>query len=96
MRCRGRVLNGIFVSAANADRFREAPEFYAPQFNGYGAMALADGKITDGNPLIWAIYKNRLYFFYSAEARASWVANVGANVEAARANWSSLSDNLSR
>lgn len=76
-----------FVSSANADRFQDAPDFYTPQFNGYGAMAMANARTTEGNPLIWAIFENKLYFFHTVNARSRWVRNVVANVEAATVNW---------
>ncbi|MEM8794308.1 MAG: YHS domain-containing (seleno)protein [Pseudomonadota bacterium] len=85
-----------FTSAANAARFADAPAIYAPRFNGYGAFAISQGRIAEGNPLIWAIYENQLYFFHSANARARWARDVSANVEAAKVKWTEIYEKLAR
>ena len=41
-----------------------------PQFGGYDPIALARGVALAGNPLEWQIVGDRLYLFYSAQARA--------------------------
>src|SRR5690606_3403573 len=55
-----------FASAANRDVFRSAPEIYAPQFGGHGAMGVARGYVSDSDPAMYAVFKQRLYLFYSA------------------------------
>ena len=34
-----------FTNSANADRFLDAPQAFLPQFNGYGAFAVASGRL---------------------------------------------------
>lgn len=85
-----------FKSAANRDRFAEAPEFYIPRYNGYGAQAVSVGRLAEGNPLIWAIFENRLFFFHSVEARNKWVQNPQVNIDSGVLNWKRLKLGLAR
>ena len=85
-----------FTNSANADRFLDAPQAFLPQFNGYGAFAVASGRLADGNPLIWALYENQLFFFHSVSARNEWVLNPTNYVEGGRLEWKKLSRQLVR
>ena len=72
-----------FSSAANLEVFSRAPEVYAPQFGGHGAMSLARGFLSDGNPLIYSVLNNRLYLFYSFGNRSAFLlGDKGARVDA--------------
>lgn len=83
-----------FTSAANADRFLEAPHAFLPKFNGYGAHAVALGRLAQGNPAIWALYENQLFFFHSISARNKWVENPAHYVEDGKLQWHKLSQDL--
>lgn len=83
-----------FTSAANADRFLEAPEAFLPKFNGYGAHGVALGRLAQGNPMIWALYENQLFFFHSVSARNEWVQNPAQHVEDGQQQWHKLSRDL--
>lgn len=85
-----------FTNSANADRFLDAPEAFLPQFNGYGAFAVASGRLADGNPKIWALYENQLFFFHSVGARNEWALNPADYVEGGRMEWKNLSLQLVR
>lgn len=85
-----------FENAANGERFLEAPEFYAPRFNGYGAFGLVDNRLTEGNPLIWALYNNQLFFFHSVKARYEWAQDPQVNLEKGAINWKTLKVELAR
>ena len=52
-----------FASAANRDIFKGSPEIYAPQFGGHGAMGIARGYVSDSNPAIYTVFKQRHYLF---------------------------------
>ncbi len=84
-----------FANAANRDIFKGAPEIYAPQFGGHGAMGMARGYVSDSNPAIYIVFKQRLYFFYSAANREAFLLAPDAAAIAAEANWAELSKNLS-
>src|ERR1700754_1812325 len=53
-----------FVSEANREIFKRAPEIYAPQHGGYCEMSLARGYLSDGNPRYYAVSRAKLYLFY--------------------------------
>ena len=83
-----------FVSAANRDVFKRAPEVYAPQHGGYCEMSLARGYLSDGKPQIYAVEKMKLYLFYSAANREAFLIATGEAIEQASANWETLAKGL--
>nr|WP_321455983.1 YHS domain-containing (seleno)protein [uncultured Cohaesibacter sp.] len=93
------VWNGVswlFASRANKEVFAHSPEVYAPQYGGHGALAMARGYASDSNPNVWAIYRNRLFLFYSYTARAAWAEAVDLHVERADGQWPNIKSTLSR
>ncbi len=76
-----------FASDANRQVFERAPSVYAPQFGGFGTTALARGFFSDGSPRVYAVFSNRLYFFYSAGNREAFDSAKIAMVEAAEQVW---------
>nr|WP_321974591.1 YHS domain-containing (seleno)protein [uncultured Cohaesibacter sp.] len=86
----------LFSSRANREVFVANPEVYAPMFGGHGALAMARGYISDSNPNVWAIYRSRLFLFYSYTARAAWAEAVDLHVERAIKNWKTLEANQPR
>ncbi|WP_299748033.1 YHS domain-containing (seleno)protein [Devosia sp.] len=85
-----------FATAANRDVFASAPEIYAPQFGGHGAMSVARGFVSDADPSIYAVYKERLYMFYSAGNREAFLLAPAEAATKAEANWPALSKVLVR
>lgn len=84
-----------FASAANRDIFMRAPEIYAPQFGGHGAMGVARGYVADSDPRIYTVFKQRLYLFYSAANREAFLLSPDAAAQAAEEQWAKLSKSLS-
>jgi YHS domain-containing protein len=84
-----------FATAANRDIFERSPEIYAPQFGGHGAMSMARGYVSDSNAAFYAVFKQRLYFFYSAANREAFMLAPDDAAIAAEANWAELSGTLS-
>jgi YHS domain-containing protein len=92
------VWNGVpwhFASAANRDVFLRNPEVYAPRFGGYGAMSLARGFLSKGNPRIYLVRNQKLYLFYSAGNRDAFQLAPEAAIANAEKNWPILSAGLS-
>lgn len=79
-----------FASAANRDVFLAAPEVYAPRWGGHCAMALARGYLSEGNPLIYVLYGQRLYLFHSVGNREAFGLSGAAAIAAASAVWEAL------
>jgi hypothetical protein len=46
--------------------------------------------------LFWAIVSDRLYLFYSDEARAAFVADAGRLIEAAERKWPDVARTVAR
>ena len=84
-----------FASAANRDIFAGSPETYAPQFGGHDVMGVARGFISDSDPRIYALFKQRLYLFYSAANREAFLLAPDAAGRTAAEKWPELSSNLS-
>lgn len=76
-----------FTNEGNRAAFAEHPEVYAPRFGGYDPVAIARGVSVPGHPLIWALDGQRLYLFYSAEARTAFLAEPDAIIERATRKW---------
>lgn len=84
-----------FATAANRDVFALAPEIYAPQFGGHGAMSVARGFVSDADPSIYTVYEQRLYMFYSAGNREAFLLAPAEAATKAEANWPALAKVLS-
>jgi YHS domain-containing protein len=85
----------LFATAANRDVFSRNPEIYAPQYGGHGAMSMARGFVSDADPLIFAVYKQRLYLFYSAANREAFLLAPDAAALRGHEHWEVLSKSLS-
>jgi hypothetical protein len=83
-----------FLNEGNRAAFAAAPRVYAPQFGGHDPMALARGAATPGHPALWLIAEQRLYLFYSAEARAVFARDPQSAIEAAERNWPAVQRTL--
>jgi YHS domain-containing protein len=84
-----------FASAANLEVFKRNPEIYAPQYGGHGAMGMARGFVSDSDPRIYTLFKQRLFLFYSASNREAFLLSPDAAARQGAANWPALSKNLS-
>ena len=85
-----------FLNEGNRAAFAAAPDVYAPRFGGYDPMALARGAATPGHPALWLIAQQRLYLFYSAEARAAFAVDPAAAIDTAERNWPAIQSGLVR
>lgn len=74
-----------FSSEANLRAFMAEPLAYAPLFDGYDAVAVADGRIVESDPRTFAILNDRLYFFRTEAGRDAFRSNaalLGKSTEA--------------
>lgn len=84
-----------FANQANLDVFERNPEIYAPQYGGHGAMSMSRGFISDSDPSIYVVYKQRLYLFYSASNREAFLLAPDAAAVKGQEHWQVLSKTLS-
>ncbi|MEA1832205.1 YHS domain-containing (seleno)protein [Methylobacterium durans] len=78
-----------FAKAANRDAFRRDPESYGPRLGGFDAVGVAEGRLVDADPLVFAILDSRLYLFRNAGRRAEALAEPDL-ARRAEARWPSL------
>ena len=76
-----------FANPNNRAAFAGHPEVYRPRFGGYDPVAVARGASVPGHPLVWAVVNERLYLFYSEQARADFLADPGRVIEIATRKW---------
>lgn len=81
-----------FSSLENRDKFLAAPTLYEPQYGGYCAWAVAQGKTASGDPQFWKVVNNKLYLNYDADVQKKWEANIPDFIQKANANWPKVLD----
>lgn len=84
-----------FRNEGNRAAFVEHPEVYTPTFGGYDPVAAARGVATAGHPQIWLIVGERLYLFYSPEARKAFAADPDSVIATAERKWPAVLRTLS-
>jgi len=84
-----------FRNEGNRAAFAADPEVYMPRFGGYDPVAVARGVGVPGDPRLWLIVENRLYLFYTPEARTAFGDNPKDLIEAAERSWPTVQMTLS-
>ncbi len=79
-----------FRNEGNMAAFVANPEVYMPRFGGYDAVAIGRDVALPGNPLLWVIVGERLYLFYSDEARARFMAKPDDAILLADSKWPAI------
>ena len=85
-------LSWRFTNAGNRKAFLISPHVYIPQFGGYDPTALSKGQMTRGDPQTYLLYKDQLYFFFSAYQREDFLAQPFRTIRAAQQNWVKMKD----
>jgi hypothetical protein len=83
-----------FGNEGNRAAFAADPEVYMPRFGGYDPVGISRGLATPGYPALWVLHDERLYLFYTADARAAFIANPSVVIAAAAARWSTVKSEL--
>lgn len=76
-----------FASAANLEKFKADPSAYAPQYGGYCAWAVAQGKTAPGDPKYWTVVDGKLFLNYDAKVQRDWEKDIPGFIVKANANW---------
>jgi len=84
-----------FDNEGNRAAFAADPEVYMPQFGGYDPVGVALGVARPGTPALWVVSDQRLYLFYTADARATFLSDPAAVIGGATARWSAVKSELS-
>ncbi len=81
-----------FSTPNNRDLFAANPEKYAPQYDGYCAWAMSEGRKAKTDPEVWRIVDGKLYLNCSRAAYEKWRSDITGNIKKADNNWLKLSD----
>ena len=84
-----------FCNEGNQAAFIADPDVYLPRFGGYDPVAVARGVAVAGDPRLWLIAGERLYLFYTLEARDTFMADTEGLVAAADRRWPAVQLTLS-
>ena len=76
-----------FASAEHRDLFAKTPEKYAPQYGGYCAYAVANGRTADIDPAAWAVRDGRLFLNYDFDVQKKWLLDPAGYIARADVNW---------
>jgi len=79
-----------FSSQHNLDKFKKNPDYFAPQYGGYCAWAMAENKTAAGNAPFWTIYQDKLYLNYDQEIQDKWLADKDNFIKKAAENWAKM------
>ena len=83
-----------FDNEGNRAAFAADPDVYMPRYGGYDPVGVSRGLATPGFPALWVVFDQRLYLFYTAEARAAFVANPASVIASASARWGTVKSEL--
>jgi hypothetical protein len=84
-----------FSNDGNRGAFVANPEIYMPRFGGYDPVGVARGVGVPGNPQLWLVTGERLYLFYTPEARDAFAADADETSATADRNWPAVQRTLS-
>ncbi|MBN1688009.1 MAG: YHS domain protein [Candidatus Omnitrophica bacterium] len=76
-----------FTSQEHLDLFKEDPQAYLPQYGGFCAWALSQGRLSKANPEAWVIYQGKLYLNCSPAVHQLWLQDRDKMIEIADELW---------
>ena len=79
-----------FCNEGNRAAFILDPDVYMPRFGGYDPVGVARGVAVPGDPRLWLISGERLYLFYSSEARSTFSDESEYHITFADRMWPSV------
>jgi len=78
----------LFSTKTHLDLFKSNPKKYAPEYGGYCAWAMKDGKKVKTDPVnAWTIHKGKLYLNYSKNIADKWSKDKDAYIKQADGYW---------
>jgi len=79
-----------FASAEHRQAFEMNPKAYAPQFGGYCAYTVAEGRPRKAEPDLWTIHAGRLYLNHDATLQMLWRQDMARYISTAEKNWARI------
>jgi hypothetical protein len=83
-----------FDNEGNRAAFAADPDVYMPRYGGYDPVGITRGLSTPGFPELWVVHNERLYLFYTAAARETFLENPTAVIASASARWADVKSEL--
>jgi YHS domain-containing protein len=80
----------LFKNQGNLEKFKLAPEKYAPQFGGYCAYGMSENHLAPTEPAAFTIVDDKLYLNYNMNVRELWRKDTNKRIETGNTNWKSL------
>lgn len=85
----------LFASLEDKEKFETSPEAFTPQYGGFCATAMSEGKEVKPNPKSWEVRDGKLYFFTRMlfgiiDAKRQWVKNPITMRDLADAAWKKM------
>ena len=77
----------LFASRSSRYTFLGNAPAYQPQFGGFCATSMAQGRLEDIEPEIFVIFDHKLYLFKDDEARARFLSDPRGTIAAASHNY---------
>ncbi|MEM8775198.1 MAG: YHS domain-containing (seleno)protein [Pseudomonadota bacterium] len=85
----------LFASELHKDMFAERPKFYAPQYGGFCAWAVAvKGKLYSTQATNWKIVNQRLYLNYNDAIQKKWAQDEQYHIALADERWPKMINDL--
>ena len=82
----------LFSTAANRDAFIANPAKYAPQYGGYCAFGVAEGKKLDIDPNSFTVVDGKLYLNLNPQVLKKWSADTAGYLKKSEPNWPKIRD----
>ena len=79
-----------FASAADKKEFDKNPSKYAPAYGGYCVNNLRKGKLVNGNPNVFFVYKGKLYFCSEKKGPEEFEKNIDHHLLETYDRWRQL------
>lgn len=79
-----------FATAENKAQFEADPERYIPQYGGFCAVAVSEGKLVPVDPETYKVTEGKLYLFYNGEhgnTKPQWEADEATMKRNADEQW---------
>lgn len=85
-----------FSSEINLTQFMKNPDIYAPEYGGYCAWAMNEGKLAPGKPEHWDIINGKLYLNYSNSTRKKFLADLDSMISNADTKWAEIESEITK
>jgi len=79
-----------FASEDHKALFLKDPAKYLPEYGGFCAAGTAKGVKVDGDPTVWKIVDNKLYFNLAPAVAKRWGEDIAGNIKTANSNWTTI------